>query len=100
MRKDEIERLWNDPANWATGVYRCAADPRVVVPKRTKAMGWTINFAHPMAWPVIVLSVALAIGPGVVAMLMGVSPGTVPIVVLASVGVLMLLAYALASRTG
>jgi len=99
MRKEEIDRLWNDPANWATGVYRCAADPRVVVPKRTQAMGWTINFAHPWAWPVILLSVVLAVGPGIVAMLAGVGPGTVPIVVLASVGVLMLIAHGLASRT-
>lgn len=98
MRKEEIQQLWNDPANWATGVYRCADDPRVIVAKRSKAMGWTVNFAHPLAWPVILFAVVLAVGPGIVAMLAGVSPGTVPIVVLGSVAVLMLFAHWLTQR--
>lgn len=28
------------------GLYHDADDPRVVVPKRVKALGWTINVGH------------------------------------------------------
>jgi hypothetical protein len=26
-------------------------------------MGWTINFAHPFAWSVLILSILIAVGP-------------------------------------
>jgi len=29
------------------GLYHDAADPRLWVPKRIAAMGWTVNVAHP-----------------------------------------------------
>ena len=63
--KDELIRLWENPAHWRgfLGAYVCPEDPRVVVPKRTTWGGWTVNFAHPMAWPVIGLSVVIAVGP-------------------------------------
>ncbi|WP_279333609.1 DUF5808 domain-containing protein [Sphingomonas paucimobilis] len=28
------------------GLYHDAGDPRVIVPKRVKALGWTINVGH------------------------------------------------------
>ena len=52
---EQLDGFWIDPANWKWGIYRCTADPRVIVPKRNKAMGWTINFAHRFAWPVLIL---------------------------------------------
>lgn len=64
MASAELERLWSDPRNWSPpGIYRCAADPRVIVPKRWRWAGWTINFAHPAAWWVLVGSVVVAAGP-------------------------------------
>lgn len=30
----------------APGLYRDAADPRLIIPKRIPAMGWTINLGH------------------------------------------------------
>jgi uncharacterized membrane protein len=37
---------WDNDANWnRDGSYRCAEDPRLMVPKRGGA-GWTINVAH------------------------------------------------------
>jgi uncharacterized membrane protein len=29
------------------GLYHDADDPRIVVPKRMKALGWTVNVGHP-----------------------------------------------------
>lgn len=28
------------------GLYHDAADPRIIVPKRMQALGWTINVGH------------------------------------------------------
>ena len=64
MTREQLHRLWSDPQYWTSpGFYRCPQDPRVIVPKRRQWAGWTINFAHPRAWPVLLLSVLVAIGP-------------------------------------
>lgn len=43
-----------NPGNWKLGIfYFCPLDRRVVVPKRNRALGWTLNFARPMALPVL-----------------------------------------------
>ena len=35
-------------------------------------MGWTINFAHPLAWLVLLLCVTLAVGPVLVLLRLGI----------------------------
>jgi hypothetical protein len=48
MTKEELEILWKDKNNWLWGaIYHCKEDPRLVVPKPIKWMGWTMNFAYP-----------------------------------------------------
>jgi uncharacterized membrane protein len=48
MTKEELEILWKDKNNWRWGaIYHCKNDPRLVVPKRVKWTGWTLNFAYP-----------------------------------------------------
>lgn len=62
MKSDDIQKLWEDPKNWKHFYYYCPEDPRAIVPKRKiwgKIMGWTINFAHPLAWVHLVASVVL-----------------------------------------
>ena len=58
-RREEIERLWRDPASrkgWGLlGVYYQPNDPRLVVPKKTIQLGWTVNFAHPRVIPALIL---------------------------------------------
>jgi hypothetical protein len=64
MASPELERLWQDPAHWSPpGIYRCAEDSRLIVPKRRRWAGWTLNFAHRGAWLVFAGSVAVAVGP-------------------------------------
>ena len=60
---EQLEAFWQDSANWKWGIYRCPADPRVIVPKRAKLMGWTINFSHRHAWTTLALIIALMTGP-------------------------------------
>jgi hypothetical protein len=64
MAAPELEQLWQDPRHWTAGViYHCAADPRVIVPRRWRWGGWTLNFAHPSAWLVLLAAVAVLVGP-------------------------------------
>jgi hypothetical protein len=62
MRQDRLDELWASPSSWKWGViYCCKQDPRAIVPKRVKWMGWTVNFAHWYSWPaLLLLLVALA----------------------------------------
>lgn len=37
-----------DPNNWKFGIfYFNPKDPRIMPPKKIKALGWTVNFANP-----------------------------------------------------
>lgn len=64
MANPELEHLWQDPRHWtAPGIYRCASDPRLIVPKRRRWAGWTLNFAHRAAWLVLLGSVLVAVAP-------------------------------------
>jgi uncharacterized membrane protein len=52
MKQDDInETEWRNPANWTwrgpLGLYSSRRDTRLIVPKATPMMGWTLNFAHP-----------------------------------------------------
>lgn len=51
----------------AWGLYRDAADPRLFVPKRNPAFGWTINLAHRRAKPALVVLAAVVAGSVVLA---------------------------------
>ena len=66
MTREEIERCWKDPHNRKWGVYCCKADPRVIVPRRFKWMGWTVNFARPGAIPVLLLLLGILAVPAFV----------------------------------
>lgn len=59
----ELDRLWSDPAHWTQGgLYRCAADPRLMVLKRV-GVGYTINVAHPRSWFVLIGLLAVTLAP-------------------------------------
>ncbi len=49
--------------NWKLGfIYFCPTDPRVIVPKGLR-LGWTLNFARPLAFPALAGMVAFLLGP-------------------------------------
>ena len=51
MNQHEVnEREWTTAANWRFGIYNAPLDTRVWVPKPRKWMGWTLNFAHAVAY--------------------------------------------------
>ena len=71
MTRKELDELWASPNNWSL-VYRCAKEPRVIVPRRHPWMGWTINFAHPLAWAALMVMVVIAVGPGLLVLGLGI----------------------------
>ena len=64
MTREEIEARRKGPwkSKWRH-IYYCPEDPRVIVPRGIKWMGWTINFARPSAIPTLLLIVAFLIIP-------------------------------------
>ena len=52
------------------GMYNDPSDPRLIIPKRNPAFGWTINLGNkraPLAWWTIMLVAAGAVGLAVAA---------------------------------
>lgn len=84
--EQDLEALWADDANWtASSIYSCPADPRVMVPKRPRWAGWTMNFSHRLAWPGLLGILVLGPGPAGLAALL--FPEQLPIAISAGVGV-------------
>lgn len=86
-RQRRLYEFWHDKAHWRGNVflpyYACAADGRVVVLRNRRWAGWTVNFAHRLAWPLMVLAAIIAIGPALLALwLLGNSSSTLPVVLI------------------
>jgi len=59
---DPLDRMRNDPENYKWGIfYFNRKDPRMVVPKRNRIMGWTMNFANPYAYLILICIALFAI---------------------------------------
>ena len=60
--KEFLEAMSKDPGNWRGIFYINRKDRRLIVPKFNAALGWTLNFANPVAWIFIVLVILIIIG--------------------------------------
>ena len=102
MTKEELETLWRDKDNWLWGaIYYCKKDPRLVVPKRLKWTGWTMNFAYPWRAIGLIIFILLAASlPFIIEFKLNVATPVVICITLAVIALLIigLLAY-LSSRT-
>lgn len=57
----ENDRMIQDPTNYKGGIfYFNRKDRRILVPKRLKMMGWTLNFANIYTY-ILVLGIILVI---------------------------------------
>ena len=66
-QKNDYTELWQNPDNWRLyGFYVCREDPRLIVPKRLRLTGWTLNFAHRQAYQLFVALLAVIIVPNLV----------------------------------
>jgi len=100
MTREEIEACWRDPRNYKWGlIYYCKADPRAIVPRRLKWMGWTVNFARPSAIPVVGLLLAVLAVPIQILTAKGAATSIVLVTGGVALAVVCLLCAYLSSRT-
>ena len=99
MTREEIEVCWRDPRNYKWGIYYCKGDPRPIVPRRYKWMGWTVNFARPSAIPVLVLVLAVLVVPIRILTAKGAATSIVLVTEGAAIAIVCLLSAWLSSRT-
>ena len=99
MTRDEIEACWKDPRNRKWGVYFCKADPRAIVPRHHKWMGWTVNFARPSAIPLVGLLLAVLAVPIRIVTAKGAATSIVLVTGGAAIAVVCLVCVYLSSRT-
>ena len=58
----EEDQMIADPTNYKWGIfYYNGKDSRVMVPKRSRYMGWTFNFAHPVTYLILLALVCTAL---------------------------------------
>lgn len=101
MQRKQIEKLWDDKTNWTWGIiYNCPLDPRSIVPRRWRWGGWTLNFGHRRAGIVGLMALGLALGPGLLALLLTGDHRIALAAMLISIVTLALWAHRESSRTG
>ena len=93
MDKEQSDRLINDPQNYRGNmqIYYCPGDHRLIVPRRSKMGGWTINFAHRDANRTLINLTVLPILPALfgffiwpkteIGMVIGIGVGTVLLII-------------------
>ncbi len=63
--KETNEKWHKDPSNWRLGIfYYNKEDKRLLPPKRIPSMGWTVNFANPYSFSLLlgfILAIAFLI---------------------------------------
>ena len=58
-----LDACTRDPASWHwVFFYFCRDDPRIVVPRRVSGLGWTLNFARPLALPFLAALIVFVLG--------------------------------------
>ncbi len=61
MDKEQLQKYWEDEDNWSGGIYFCKQDPRLIVPKRPKWGGWTINLGHKLGTVTLILVIGIPV---------------------------------------
>ena len=62
--RHELEELWNHAKHWkGHWLYECHDDPRLIVPKRNRKTGWTVNLAHHASVPLMLGAIFALLAP-------------------------------------
>lgn len=60
--QDELDRMRLDPDNYKWGIfYFNSQDSRIFLPKRNPYMGFTLNFANPYSYLILILLLAFVL---------------------------------------
>jgi len=60
LEKEILNAMIENLNNWKGPFYFNRNDPRILVPKRNPSMGWTLNFASPYSY-ILLIAIALII---------------------------------------
>ena len=62
LEQNKLDGMKNDPDNYKWGIfYYNPQDSIVFVPKRSQWMGWTLNFANPYSYLIILGIIIFAV---------------------------------------
>ena len=61
LDQDILNNMSKDPSNWKGPFYFNKRDPRLSVPKLDPMLGFTINFASPFAYMIIIAIILILI---------------------------------------
>lgn len=62
LSKEFLDAMSHETGSWRGPIYYSRKDPRVMVPKINPSLGWTLNFASPVAWVAILALIAIIVG--------------------------------------
>ena len=63
LEKELLDAMSKNQDNWKAGViYFNKKDPRIIVPKLNQYLGWTINFANPYTYALLIAIIAISLG--------------------------------------
>ncbi len=61
LEKELLDAMSRELNNWKGPFYVNRKDPRLIVPKYSRWMGWTFNFGNPYAWPALIALIVIII---------------------------------------
>jgi len=62
LEQDKLDRMRNNPENYKWGIfYFNPQDSRFILPKKNQWLGWTLNFANPYSYLIIIGIITFAI---------------------------------------
>lgn len=59
--KEYLNTMSRDLSNWKGPFYINRKDPRLMVPKLSPSLGWTLNFADPRAYVAIIVLLSVIV---------------------------------------
>ncbi len=59
--KQFIDNMRKNEAYWKGPFYFNRKDPRIMIPKRQRPLGWTLNFASPYTYIFLIALVAIIV---------------------------------------
>ncbi len=61
IKKEMRELTHQDPKNWRGPFYINALDPRLMVPKYQRLMGWTLNFGNKYLYLLLIAVIGIVV---------------------------------------
>ncbi len=59
--KEVLDEMSKNPTNWKGVIYLNRKDRRLMVPKQNPSLGWTLNFANPYTYVLLILLVLIVV---------------------------------------